>query len=278
MLRDSGYTWISIQFAIDRGACLWKLGRYDQGRTFVSEALKKALASGFGDLRLRNLGMASSAETVAGDFASAWAANEEGLQEYWSNPAARAIRAHQFYEDLAYASESMKWWHLAIAFATESATTEAEAGNQTTALLCWQDVAKLAIQADELDTAAAAAQHVDDVTRSLASSGSSLGPSTPRSSRIYRAVTLAEIEIRQGALSEAEKRLEQLQPDIKSEQTLALVRSFHLAYAELLQRQGKLTDAENQYLQGLRVVDLAREKLRKPARSGVVERRKPRAV
>lgn len=265
VLRDSGYTWISIQFAIDRGACLWKLGRYDQGRTFVSEALKRALASGFGDLRLRNLGMASSAETVAGDFASAWAANEEGLQEYWGNPAAHAVRAHQFYEDLAYASESMKWWHLAIAFATESATTEAEAGNQNTALLCWQDVAKLAIQANELDTAAAATQHVDDVMRSLASSGSSQGASTPRSSRIYREVTLAEIEVRQGALSEAEKKLEQLQPDIQSEQTLALVRSFHLAYAELLERQGKLADAENEYLQGLKVVDLAREKLQKPA-------------
>src|SRR5579864_9088271 len=264
-LRDSGYTWISIQFDIDRRACLWKLGRYDQGRTFVSEALKRALASGFGDLRLRNLGMASSAETVAGDFASAWAANEEGLQEYWGNSAAHAVRAHQFYEDLAYASENMKWWHLAIAFATESATTEAEAGNPNTAILCWQDVAKLAIRADELDTATAAARNVDDLTRSLANTGSSQGSSTPRSSRIYREVTLAEIAIRQGALSEAEKRLEQLQPDIQSEHTLALVRSFHLVNAKLLERQGKLADAENEYLQGLRVVDLAREKLQKPA-------------
>jgi CHAT domain-containing protein len=268
VLRDAGYVWIKIQFGIDRGACLWKIGSYDQGRAFVSDALKMAQASGFEDLKLRNLGMASSAETVAGDFASGWSGNEEGLQEYWDNPAAHPARAHQFYEDLAYASESMKWWHLAIAFATESARSAAEAKNQNMEILSWQYVAKLAIQGYELDTAAAAARHVADLSHSLTTSNSGQQQITPRSSRLYREITLAEIAIRQGKLSEAEKRLEEIQADISSEDTLALVRSFHLAKAELLEQRGRLNDAENEFLGILKIVDKAREKLKRPADQG----------
>jgi CHAT domain-containing protein len=264
-LRDSEYSWIKIQFGIDRGACLLKIGNYDQGRAFVSGALKIALASGFADLKLRNIGMACSAETITGDFVSAWATNEEGLQEYWSNSAAHPVRAHQFYEDLAYASQSMQWLHLATAFAVASARTAAEAGNANVAILSWQYAAKLAIRAGELETAALCVQQVDELTRSLPISRGAQAEASLRASRVYRETTLAEIAIRQGKLSEAEKRLGQIQSDLLPQDTLALVRSFHLAKAELLQQQGKLDDAENEFLSVLKIVGLKGRKLLKSA-------------
>ena len=246
------YVWMDSQLGIDQAACSLTAANFDKGQSFASLALTQALAGSFPGLYMRALGIASSGTNFEGDLTATWKSDEEGLAHYWGQSASPPVRAHQFYDDLTYSAEILGEPNVALAFAQESANMLALSGNKNVEILARQHSAKIAIDAEEWSIAKAELAKVVELSASLHDQ------IARHSSHLYSETTLAEIDVRQGRITEAEKRLVGIEPDIASVGNVSLNLDFRRIRAQVLAQQGRHRDAENELLLALDQIDVSR--------------------
>lgn len=244
-LASVDYSWLRGQIAIDHAGCSLKLGNFDEARNFASRSVDRSIAGDFPVLRMRGIGMACSAETLAGNFVAAWRLCQEGLKEYWEHGSTPPVRAHEYYDLLSYMAENMHWLNEALSFAQHSVLTVPEKLNVQ--ILARQHMAKIAIRAGNQTIARGALKEASDL---LASADASKMPPT---NQIYSEVMLADIETELGMSSQAETRLKSINPVLST--ALPVTRSFYRSRGELLAQQKRNDEAETEFLHAITLVD-----------------------
>lgn len=250
-LEPFDYSWLKGQVAIDHAGCSLKLGNFDEARTFASQSVDRSIAGDFPVLRMRGIGMACSAETLAGNFVAAWGLCQEGLKEYWEHGSTPPVRAHEFYDLLSYMSENMHWLNEALSFAEHSVRTVP--GKLNVQILARQHMAKIAIKAGKQTIARAALKEASDLLASATAS------KMPPANQIYSEVMLADIETQLGMLSQADGRLKSINPALST--ALPVTRSFYRSRGELLAQQKRNDEAETELLHAIQLVDSSQKQV-----------------
>ena len=246
-LLKQNYRWLNAQMQIDRSACLIMAGHFDQARYYSDRAVRAADQAAFPLLHLRGIGIAASIEISEGDLLTAWTEDESGLEMYWRNRYSTPVRAHQFYDDLMYASEDLEQWNLAMAFARESTQNIALARDFYAEALDRQHLAKLAIYAKNLSLAERELQKASAVVAKLPDSQEILAY------KLFSEIDLAEIDLRRGDADRAERRLVSIRDSLKDISSFELSLSFFRVYGDVLIKQSRTKEARVAYEKAIRI-------------------------
>jgi tetratricopeptide (TPR) repeat protein len=254
-LHSRSYTWIKGQLDVNLASCLLMTSEFDRSKAYILQAEKIARDGSYPTLHLRSIGIAAAIETDEGNIVQAWAADEQGLSEFWSNSFAPPRRAQQFYDDLTYLAEKSREPGLAVTFAGESVRMISLAGDKRLEALSRQHLAKLALRNGDLKLS----------SEQLARSGHILSalPHTQElvADRLYAEIGLAEVDLRQGNTDRAEQRLNALRSTVNEIGSFTVSRAFFASYGELLVRQHRLGEAESAYRKAVSIADSSLEKL-----------------
>ncbi len=259
-LAGRSYPWIQGRLDIDMASCFLMVGEFDRARAHISIVEKTSRSEGYPTLELRSIGIAAAIETDEGNLVEAWARDQYGLSKYWRKDFSPARRAQQFYDDLTYLAENTNQLNLAVAFAQESVRMISLSGDRKLEALARQHLAKIALRDGSLVLAA----------EQLAKSSDMLGalphPEGLRSDRLYAQIGLADIELQQGRLDQADKRLSSLRGEVGAIASFTVPRAFYITYGQLLVRQQKISEAETEYRQAIEIADASLEKLESPSK------------
>lgn len=254
-LKSHKYLWIQEQLDIDMASCLLMVGEFERARRYASNAKRDSRKHDYPVLELRSVGLIASVETDEGNLGEAWAQDLHGLSEYWRSPFSPARRAQQFYDDLTYSAENSNQLSLASDLARESVRMVSRAGDRKLEALSRQHLAKIALRDGNLVLAAAELSLSSHLLDSLPNAESL------KADRFYAQVGLAEVALRQGHLLEADVRLTALEHDVGWIASFTVARAFYRTFGDLRQRQGRVREAENAYLQAVRFADASLTKL-----------------
>ncbi len=237
-LENKNYVWMQAQLYADLCSCNLMVKEFDRARIYASHALEKSKKGRFPVALLRSIGMAAFVETDEGQLLAAWKLNQEGLRVFWENDFSPGKRAQQFYDDLTYTAVDTNDLNMAVSLAQESVKLIALSGDRLVEAMARQHLAQLAVRDGQLSLAAQELQKLDMLSVSFAAKESL------EAYRIYAQTGLAEIELREGKLHQAEDRLNAIRKDINRINTFTVARAFYLVYGELSEAQGKLSQAE----------------------------------
>lgn len=242
-LRNAGYRWINTQLQIDQCSCAIMAGIFDRADRYIKSAEKAAVKINYPTLHLRAIGIAASADTVTGRMTAAWAKNESGLKEYWKGTSP-PLRAQQFYDDLTVSAEELGEWNLAVAFGQESAHAMSLTADRETERMVRRHLAKLAIQAGNFDLAKEELRRSDELSADESMAGNA-----------YSEIDLAQIELQQGNLREAEERLNAIKVNLNKFLSFEIQLGFYSTYAGLLERKGQTKEAAEAFQKAIEIVD-----------------------
>jgi CHAT domain-containing protein len=246
-LKNLNYPWISAQVHIDQCSCAGMVGNFDRAEKSIQTAERKTLESGYPTLHLRALGIAASADTLAGRMAAAWSKNEQGLQEYWAG-SSPPIRVQQFYDDLSVLAEELEQWNLATAFEQESAHAISLTADRKTEAMVRRHLAKLAIYTDNLGLVQEEIRLSDQLESNFPSEQSLAG-------KTYSEIDRAQIDLRQGKLAEAERRLGAIQTNVNEISNFEIVVDYYSTRASLLRQEGRTEEARKDFETALKKID-----------------------
>jgi CHAT domain-containing protein/tetratricopeptide (TPR) repeat protein len=248
-IESKRYQWIRTRLDIDRCSCSLMVGDFDSSQTYARLALRNADRHAYPVLRLRGIGINAAVATDEGDLVSAWAQDQLGLSAYWDNRFSPPRRAQQFYDDLSYPAENTNQIALAESLAQESVHMISLAGDRKLEALTRRHLAELAIRNGDLTLAAQELAKSRDLLTALTHSDEL------RSDRVYADILLAEIELLQDDLAGAGERLDSLRSQVSDVTSFTVRRAFYKTHAELLARQGRISEAEESYRQAVAIAD-----------------------
>ena len=238
-VRDSRYLWIALQTKLEMYSCLnsseTQLGRAARLLTAAREGAWKA---GYGALYLRALGFAASNETELGSTERAWHWDLLGLATYWSG-LYPSLRAQHFYDDLSIGAQDSGKWFLAVALGREAVSAISASPNRSGEGMERMELARSASQAHLWQEA------TEEYSRALAVFDSLPQDESSRAFHADAEIGLAESQLEQGHVQDAETRLGYARSNLPSdfdeyETWLSLYRTL----AKLKQRSGDDTGAD----------------------------------
>ncbi len=245
-LKILAYRWIDAQTQIDQCSCAGMAGSFDRAESYIKAAEKATLQAGYPTLRLRAIGIDASADTLAGRMAASWAKNEQGLQEYWQG-SSPPLRAQQFYDDLAVSAEELEQWNLAVAFGQESAHAMSLTADRETEAMVRRHLTKLAIQAGNFDLGKEELKRSDELLSALYDQSAA--------GHAYSEIDRAQIDVQQGNLAEAERRLNAVRAHLDQFTNFEILLDFYSTYAGLLERNGRIKEAADYFWQAIKTAD-----------------------
>jgi CHAT domain-containing protein len=258
-IKSTRYQWIQARLDIDRCSCSLMVGDFESSQTYASLALETALRRAYPVLQLRGIGITAAVATDEGDLVSAWAQDQFGLSVYWNNRFSPPRRAQQFYDDLTYPAENTNQVALAVALAQESVRQISLAGDRRLETLTRRHLAQLAVRNGDLALAAQEMTKSRDLLAALPHS------EQLRSDRVYAEILLAEIELLQGNLAAAKKKLDSVRSQISDVAAFTVRRAFFKTQAEWSARQGNISEAEAAYWQAVAIADASLAQVASPA-------------
>jgi CHAT domain-containing protein len=246
-LKNLDYHWLDAQIQIDECSCAVMGGSFDRAERYINAAEKITWEAAYPTLRLRALGIAASADTVAGRVAAAWAKNVQGIKQYWEGTAP-PLRVQQFYDDLTVSAEELQQWNLASALEEESAHAMSLTADRETEVVVRRHLVKLAIMAGNFDLSRKELRRADDLLVGLSSQQSLAG-------HTYSEIDRAQIDVLQGNLAQAEQRLNTVKANISQLSSFEIQLDFDSTYAGLLERKGQDNQALTYLYDALKLID-----------------------
>jgi CHAT domain-containing protein len=246
-LKNLDYRWLDAQIQIDECSCAVMGGNFDRAERYVNAAEKITWEAAYPTLRLRALGIAASADTVAGRVAAAWAKNVQGIRQYWEGTAP-PLRVQQFYDDLTVSAEELQQWNLAAALEEESARAVSLTADRETEAMVRRHLVKLAILAGDFDLSRKELRRADDLLVGLSYQQSLAG-------HTYSEIDRAQIDVQQGNLAQAEQRLNGVKANLRQLSSFEIQLNFDSTYAGLLERKGKDSQAASYLYDALKLID-----------------------
>ncbi len=258
-IEGKHYQWIHARLDIDRCSCSLMVGDFDSSQTYANLALQNVDRHAYPVLELRGIGINAAVATDEGDLVSAWAQDQLGLSAYWNNRFSPPRRAQQFYDDLSYPAENTNQIALAESLAQESVHMISLAGDRKLEALTRRHLAALAMRNGDLTLAAQELAKSRDLLNALPHSDEL------KSDRVYAEILLAEIALLQDDLAGARQRLDSLQSQVTDVAAFTVRRAFYKTHAELLARQGRISEAEEAYRQAVAIADASLAQVTSPA-------------
>lgn len=252
-LENLEYRWLDAQIQIDECSCAVMGGNFDRAERYVNAAEKITREAAYPTLRLRALGIAASADTVAGRVAAAWAKNVQGIREYWES-SAPPLRVQQFYDDLTVSAEELQQWNLAAALDEESARAVSLTADRETEAMVRRHLVKLAILAGDFDLSRKELRRADGLLSGLSYQQSLAG-------HTYSEIDRAQIDVQQGNLLQAEQRLNAVKANPGQLSSFEIQLNFDSTYAGLLERRGNDRQAASYLYDALKLIDSNASKL-----------------
>lgn len=236
-IGGKNYAWIRAQLHIEEANCHYMIEDLSTAQQIIEKALQETEADHFGTLHLRSLGIAASIATDKGDWAAAWSIDHSGLALYWSG-AYPALRAWQFYTDLAISAQEAGDWRLALPLIREGVSTVSATPNRTAEAQARYWLATVALEAGE---SGEAAEEFESATRIYAS--------LPKSDATQIAeadgeISLALLEARRGDLERASAHLAKIDPAMIRKSSYTIPLHFYEALSEIEIRRGRNAAAE----------------------------------
>lgn len=246
-LKNLDYRWLDAQIQIDECSCAVMGGNFDRAERYVNVAEKITWEAAYPTLRLRALGIAASADTVAGRVAAAWAKNGQGIKQYWEGTAP-PLRVQQFYDDLTVSAEELQQWNLASALEEESARAMSLTADRETEVVVRRHLVKLAIMAGNFDLSRKELRRADDLLVGLSTQQSLAG-------HTYSEIDRAQIDVLQGNLAQAEQRLNTVKANLSQLSSFEIQLDFDSTYAGLLELKGQDSQALTYLYDALKLID-----------------------
>lgn len=258
-LRGLRYAWIKEQLEIDQSSCSIMLGNFDQAHLYITKAESNVSDSGYRNLKSRALGIDAAHDTDAGNLPAAWTTDQDGLAGYWNDYSLSPIRAHQFYSDLAYNAEDLKWWHLALSLEKEAARSIADTTDLSSQAMTRSHLVRAALRASHFDLAGVELQKSSELFATL--------PDTEATEtyRLDAEIQLAETELGMGDVARAQQDLVSLQPAVDSIASFTVPLTFYKTYGAVLERQSRLDEAEEMLAKAMHIADSNLRQLQNPS-------------
>ncbi len=235
------YSWLQIQFGLEKGACSGILGDIGSDQRTVQRALDEARENRYGALLLRATGFLADDKFDLGDRATGSKLARDGLRGYWSAPYP-VMRGYNLYTELAYNAESMGRSTLRTAFWRE-AVALIDASDDSS-----NDLLLRALAHNELADAATAAKLPAIAGREYAEAARLYAAAPPtdasRSAALAVEIKSARLEAQQGRAEEAIARLNRLREQIPGLSNDYLAQSFYSTLGELEVRANHAAEAE----------------------------------
>jgi CHAT domain-containing protein len=219
------YSSFVILSDLEDSNCQTMLGNFDLGRQLAVQTNREAGQANYPSLKLRTMGLISSADSLEGRLQAAFATDAAGLEIYWTG-SYDGRRAFQFYSDAALMADQTGFWHLA-----ELLQSEAIDSLEGTDLFDFQATAHY-LRALALERSGQTLEAQKELSAAYDLFGRMRNPSFLLANS---EVELAEIEIEQGNLSSAQAHLEKASAtsDLKKADNFLVNLSYYNTLANL---------------------------------------------
>lgn len=240
------FSWLRIQSTLEEAACSNMSGDLARARAALEWAVAESERRGYPLLRLRAMGALAAHLTTLGDIELSWKVNHEGLRLFWSGTYP-AVRAFQYYDEMAFAIEEVHLYRTASLLSEEAATMAKRTGN-----LLWEGAARSHLA--ELLLRVGGSGAIDEFIAAEELFERAPSSSAREVNRLYAAIGRARGEIAAGLESRALERLEQLRHSGEATRNQMVALRYQRAVAAGYGRLGNLRDSENAVIEALQIL------------------------
>jgi CHAT domain-containing protein len=140
------FPWLYAQALHETASCSNMLSDFSSSETAARRSVETSKVHGFRSQRLRGIGILAETLTRIGDWREAWRLDSDGLGTFWSTPSP-AMRAYQFYSDMAATAEAQESNYLAYSLIEEAVTQIDHTRNVTGRAMAHAKLGRLALTA-----------------------------------------------------------------------------------------------------------------------------------
>ncbi len=242
------YTWLQIQFGLEKSVCSGLMGDIGTTSESVRQALQRAEQNGYGGLYLRAIGFAAGDQNINGDPLKGLKLASAGLAKFWSGQFP-AMRGYNLYTELTLSAEVARRSNLRMA-----------ALGEAVALIDSNDNLLMRAWTHDAMADAATAAHLPDVAKRQYAEAERLFAAAPRTeaTRNYAVETkirTAQLEAREGRFEEAIAGLTAIQDQVRPLSNNYLVQMFYSSLGEVQLGRNRDTEAEQALRSALALVE-----------------------
>jgi CHAT domain-containing protein len=173
ILVQRNFAAILIQVYLDKASCLNAIGRFREARAAVLDGVGLSRNSAYSILSLRAKGIEAGLATTRGDVWAALAEDSDGLRQFWTGQFP-VERAHQFYSDITFNTERLRFWHVTYATDQEALLMISRSSRTELVAIARYRLAKAAIMLGLKATAESEVQQADNLFANLPQTATTL--------------------------------------------------------------------------------------------------------
>ncbi len=236
-LARSKYAWIDAQMNLERSNCANAVGDLGTYETAIGKGLEEAERHKYPSLSLRALGFQALSHASLGETQAAFSNASKGLGLFWSTRV-DLMKGYNLYYDLDSAADGLRLRNLQVILWREACALIDRHPDILLRAMAHRWYGSAAYVADQPTLAA--------TEFSKASALFATSPKTVATARDHMdaEVWLAQAEIRQGDLKQADTRLQSVKADIDRAPSFDPEIVFYTAQADLSMRRSDSTSAE----------------------------------
>lgn len=242
------YRWMESQAFLEESVCSRMANDLARAESSLGKAMTSSREHGYLALYLRALGFSANDKwSVKRDYAGSWAQDRLGLSYFW-NGIFPWLRAYNFYQDLAAASEGAGFREAAYSLRKEAVSIDAKMDDETRHAIAHFMLAKTASATGRTKEAQREFSLAEIAFGRLPHTASNQGY------RLYSNIQLAELQGDQGSFNQALELLTHVRADLSSFRNTPNEALFYQVLGEVNRRKGSNGDAENAFKSAIGLV------------------------
>lgn len=240
------YSWLAGQAILWQATCESYTGNLDMAQRLSEQALELTKRTGYVGQHLRSVVFASG---FLRSTERNWQGIRAGLQSFWSdlhNP----VHGYEFYVELSVLAEDGEEWHLASVLHREALGMIEKTPDRSYSAVARYFLAVALMRIRDLPAAETEFRIASQEFSTLPNSG------TNRLSAAGCKIDLAAVEIQQGRIDLAARRLEEARPYLADISDSWTSYSFYQTLGQLHSRSGSMAEAQRAFWNAVRVGEL----------------------
>ena len=237
-LNRSQYGWIRAQMRFEQSNCANMVGDLGTYETAIAKGIDEAKIHDFPSLSLRGLGFESLSAASLGDANKGFALATKGLALFWSGRA-DLMKGYNLYYDLDAAADDVRLPNLQVALWREATSIIDEHPDVLQRAMAHRWAGNAAYLANMPRLAASEFAKASELFAA--------SPQTAATTRDYMdaEVWLAQMEVREGEVERAAKRLAALEPALVAAPSFYPQIGYYSAEADIAMRRADLVKTES---------------------------------
>lgn len=234
--RGKTFSWIRGQAGLEKAICEAMLADFAAADRTLRQTAAELQAAGYRNLNLRGMGIRSGFEISRGNLLAAWKIASEGLQEYWTGGFAPE-RGYQFCADLANAAEFWGFTQLGVAVLREGVALLTAQDDRPYEGMARHNLGQFLLRAGKAQEASAEFEKARNLM------GSRRSEPVSEFYRLDGLLSLALEEVSQGRMESAERRIQDVEPQVANTRQFVLPLRYFIVQGEINLRRGRLQPA-----------------------------------